>query len=249
MSDPHYTDPRLAAVYDTDSPWSADRDYYLALSRPGPINVLDLGCGTGLLCAEYAKLGNTVVGVDPAASMLAVALARPFGDLVDWVQAQAQDFRADRRFNLVVMTGHAFQVLLTDQDIRATFATIRHHLAPDGIAVFETRNPGLDWAKAWTRAYEIRSHGKTVRVRCQTSGWQGDLFTFEHIYQFEDAEIASVSTLRFPAVDLLRSLLGDCGLRLVSVQGDWQGGPFDPARSEEIILRVKLPHGKGANHV
>ena len=38
----------------------------------------------------------------------------------------------DREFDLVVMTGHAFQVLVEDRDLRAALAAIRSALTDDG---------------------------------------------------------------------------------------------------------------------
>jgi len=50
MPDEHYENPKLAAIYDRFCGWSRDRDFYLALAGDPPQHVLDLGCGTGLLC-------------------------------------------------------------------------------------------------------------------------------------------------------------------------------------------------------
>ena len=80
MSDPHYEDPRLVALYDLDNPWSADTDFYLGLSgacdgsgqRPAK-RILDLGCGTGLLTCAFAAQGHDALGVDPASTMLSAA--------------------------------------------------------------------------------------------------------------------------------------------------------------------------------
>lgn len=52
----------------------------------------------------------------------------------------------DRRFDLVTMTGHAFQVLLDDESVRAALLNFHRHLAPDGLSAFESRNPQ---ARAW----------------------------------------------------------------------------------------------------
>lgn len=47
------------------------------------------------------------------------------------------------------MTGHAFQILLTDADALAVLETMRVHLNEHGRIAFETRNPRLDWAAEW----------------------------------------------------------------------------------------------------
>jgi 2-polyprenyl-3-methyl-5-hydroxy-6-metoxy-1,4-benzoquinol methylase len=69
--------------------------------------------------------------------MLAVARQKPHANDIEWVQAFAQDFRSEKCFDLIIMTGYAFQVMLTDEDVLATLTTMRHHLKPSGHAVFE----------------------------------------------------------------------------------------------------------------
>jgi len=51
-------------------------------------------------------------------------------------------------FDLVVMTGHAFQALVEDHVIRTSLAAIRSALTNNGRFAFETRNPH---ARAWER--------------------------------------------------------------------------------------------------
>ena len=179
MPDLHYSHPRLAAVYDHENGWSPDRDFYLALpERPGS-DILDLGCGTGLLCEAYAANGHRVTGVDPAGSMLEVARRKPHGSEVSWVHASAEEFRSDKRFDLIVMTGHAFQVHLTDREIDASMQTMRRHLKPGGRVVFESRNPTIDWARIWnfdtTVRLESESRLDLVRTkdpRSQAAGFR-----------------------------------------------------------------------------
>jgi ubiquinone/menaquinone biosynthesis C-methylase UbiE len=55
----------------------AQHQAWLALLRevagPAPLNVLDVGCGTGFLAMRMAELGHTAVGIDLAEEMLATA--------------------------------------------------------------------------------------------------------------------------------------------------------------------------------
>ena len=48
--------------------------------------------------------------------MAKAAAARPGGARVQWITGDARTIRLGRRFDLVVLTGHAFQVFLTDYD-------------------------------------------------------------------------------------------------------------------------------------
>ena len=78
-----------------------------------------------MLAAALAQRADClVVAVDPAAAMLALAKQRYEGASVSWVLGDARTVRLSRRFDLVLLTGHAFQVLLTPDDQAAALTTI-----------------------------------------------------------------------------------------------------------------------------
>jgi SAM-dependent methyltransferase len=235
--DQHYMNPRLAALYDLTCGWSADRSFYLRLAAPPPQRILDLGCGTGLICDAFAAQGHQVTGVDPAAAMLEIARHKANGAAIDWVQLPAQDFRSDNRYDLVIMTGHAFQVLLDNEAIAATFEMARRHLAPGGRFAFESRNPTVDWARRWRfAAEEIDAEGMTVHYTRQALSRQDEFLTFEQRYVFPDEALVSRSTLRFAPRKTIEGQLEDAGLRLETVFGDWDGSPFDGTQDEMIFI-------------
>jgi ubiquinone/menaquinone biosynthesis C-methylase UbiE len=236
MPDEHYENPRLAAVYDLFSPWSIDRDFYLALAGDPPRHVLDLGCGTGLLCDAYAARGHIVTGVDPTPAMLAVARQKPHGAAIEWVQALAQDFRSEQRFDLIIMTGHAFQVLLSDDDVMAALSTMRRQLKPSGRVVFESRNPAIDWAAQWNGSLDRSHQGVTIHETTQVLSRVGDRVTFEQRYQFPDETLVSFSELRFLPKQAIEARLAAAGLLVEALFGDWDRSPFDDASSHEMIF-------------
>lgn len=86
-----------------------------------------------------------MTGVDPAPRMLAVARSRPDAVRVTCVNGTARDLPTGP-FDAAVMTGHAFQCLLTDEEILETLTEVRRRLAPGGRFLFETRNPAR---RAW----------------------------------------------------------------------------------------------------
>ncbi len=79
--------------------------------------VLDVGCGTGALLHMAREAGHNgrLVGLDPAVGMLEQARRRSD---VEWVLGDLAAVAFDREFDLAVMTGHAFQELITDDDVR-----------------------------------------------------------------------------------------------------------------------------------
>ena len=70
--------------------------------------------------------------------MLQVARARSD---IEWILGDLSSASWHREFDLALMTGHAFQVLVGDDEIRRALATIRTALAPGRVFAFETRTP------------------------------------------------------------------------------------------------------------
>lgn len=239
MPDLHYEEPSLAELYDLDSGWSLDRDFYLALAGKAPQRVLDLGCGTGLLCDAYAALGHVVTGVDPARAMLDIARQKPNGDRIDWVQAAAQHFRSPERFDLIIMTGHAFQVFLDDSDVLAVLATMRQHLAPGGMIAFESRNPAIDWPARWNRDADLAAEGHSIRQSRRVSRMANRRIAFDTHYELPGRTLVSSSELLFLSRTEIEDHLTASGLRAEAVYGGWLSEPFDEAVSEEIIVIVR----------
>src|SRR5579859_7317436 len=107
----------MAALYDILCEGRPDFPFYI-----GPVmsarSVLDVGCGTGALLRLAREAGHTgrLVGLDPAEAMLDVARARTD---IEWVLGDLTTATWDHAFDLIVMTGHAFQVFVEDDELRA----------------------------------------------------------------------------------------------------------------------------------
>jgi SAM-dependent methyltransferase len=237
--DRQFADPRLAALYDTLHPLDqAVRDFYLPLILGAPA-VLDAGCGSGALLKEARRAGHRgrLCGLDPAAAMLAQARLR---DDIEWREGDLGGVPWSGEFDLIVMTGHAFQCLLTDAELRAALAAVRRALKRAGRFIFETRNPG---ARAWERwhprhAVEIADqHGNTVRVTLEVeSQYDGRTVGFVETYScVRWAEpLACRSELRFLEAPVLRRFLLEAGLTVEAQFGDFARGPLT-ATSPEIV--------------
>ena len=185
MLDRQFSERHLAALYDSLC-GRDDRDdfvFYLPMVMSYP-SVLDVGCCTGALLHMARDAGHTgrLVGLDPARGMLEEARRRSD---VEWVLGDLSSRAFDEDFDLVVMTGHAFQVFVEDDEIRSSLAAIRAALADDGRFAFETRNPlAREWER-WTPengADLTGPDGVEVRFEPRADSVDGDTVRFTITY-------------------------------------------------------------------
>ncbi len=236
-----YADRVLTSLYDFLNPPGADTDFYLSLPKPGSA-ILDIGCGTGLLAAAFAKNGHDVVGLDPAPAMLDIARQRPGGERVCWVGADARDFDLARSFDLVVMTGHVFQVFLEDRDIAQLLGGIRRHLKPDGRLAFESRNPAARAWEYWTPDHSRRTiHHPTLGIvetwhELEEVGRERVSFSsFASVPGFS-APLVSHSVLAFRSRARIGALLDADGFATRQWLGNWDGMAFEAGSPEMIVV-------------
>jgi predicted TPR repeat methyltransferase len=113
------------------------------MSRPKSLDVLDLGCGTGLSGLAVAPVARRLVGVDLSPGMLAESRARGCyhelfeADIVAWAQAAAP-----AQFDLVV----AADVFIYLGALEALFAAIARLARPRALFAFSLEaGEGRDW--------------------------------------------------------------------------------------------------------
>lgn len=240
MQDRLFEDPDLVRFYDADNGWGVDTRYCLALAQ-GARSVLDLGCGTGLLAAA---LGGTreVWGVDPAKAMLDVARRREGGASVTWVAADGRSVRLGRRFDLVVMTGHAFQCLLTDADQRALCETIAAHLAPGGRFIFDSRNPAAEEWREWVpelteRVIDHPELGRVTAWNDVSMDAASQTVTYLTCYRDASGNIENAtSRIRFATRNDIAQRITQAGLSVARWMGDWHGETWAETSPEIIPL-------------
>ncbi len=246
MIERQFTDDSLAALYDAFCPPPTQREdfgFYLPLVMSARA-VLDVGCGTGALLHLARESGHTgrLCGLDPARGML--NQARQWAD-IEWIHGDLSSVRWDREFDLVVMTGHAFQEFVEDDEIRVALAAIRAALIDGGYFAFETRNPLVRGWERWATDYtgEVTdATGTSVRREYQVElpvegGVVRSINTFTS--PGWDRPLVSRGTLRFLAADALSSFLSVAGLAIEEQFGDWTRRPLTDTSPEIITIARK----------
>jgi SAM-dependent methyltransferase len=231
-----YDDIEDARLYDVQNGWGPGDEFYLGLvHRAG--DVLDVGCGTGTLLKRARRDGHRgrLVGLDPGAGMLAVAREEP---AVEWVAGTLVPGAYDAEFDLVTMTGHAFQELRRDDDVRSVLRGMRDAVRPGGRVAFETRNPAAREWETWPgHVYEVTYQDTPIEVWYELDAAEGDLVTFT---EFTDGgrwhRQADRGTLRFLSRIDLDRFLAEAGLEAETYYGDWQQGPVTEDSPEIIAI-------------
>ena len=229
MYNRQFTDDSLAALYDVFYP-PAGRDdfaFYMQLVMSAR-DVLDVGCGTGALLRHARECGHTgrLCGLDPATGMLNQARARSD---IEWVLGDLSSAGWSGEFDLVVMTGHAFQELIEDDQIHAALAAIRAALTDAGCFVFETRNPRVRAWEQWSTQYSAEvtdTSGMTVRCEYRVeTPVVGDIVRSSSTFTSPgwDGPVVSRGALRFMDRETVSRLLSDAGLMIEEQFGDWTG--------------------------
>lgn len=243
-----FNDAYLASLYDRLCVDRGDEAYYLKLIASGP-RVLDVGCGTGTLLHRARSAGHRgrLCGLDPSAAMLAQARRHPD---IEWVQGTLPDAGFAAEFDLVVMTGHAFQELLEDDEVRQFLAAVHRALAPAGHFAFETRNPRYRAWETWTPddVVEVQADdGRTVRVWHEVEEVRGEYVTFTENYASDawPSPVVGRQTLRFLPAESLDHLLVAAGFVVDERYGDWDRSLMTPA-SREIITVARRADASGA---
>ncbi|MEQ1974413.1 class I SAM-dependent methyltransferase [Xenorhabdus sp. SGI240] len=238
-----YQDSHLAQFYDFDNEWIPDYDYYVRLAKNAHA-ILDLGCGTGTLTNKIALTypDKVVFGCDIADSMLDIAKSKSAGSQITWVQSDAKQLALFQRFDLIILSGHVFQVFLTHQDRVAVLKRIYEHLAEGGQCIFDSRNPLVKEWLTWTKAdskrefihpmfgpilawNDFRVHNTTV-----TYGTYYKILNNKQEYQ-------AFSSITFASFAEIQQALADANLIAINVLGNWQGETYHD-QSEEMIFII-----------
>ena len=241
MNDPVFLDRRLAELHDLFDPWERrpELDFYLPLVMSAE-SVLDVGCGAGglLRLARQAGHSGRLCGLDPADAMLQQARKRPD---IEWVLGEAASGAWEKEFDLVVMTGHAIQVIMEDDELHASLAAIRSALTEPGRFVFETRNPLVRAWVGWRPDNVVEAvdgAGAVVRKWHEIEAVEGDIVSYSTTFTSASWDRPQIrrGRQRFLDVDSLSSFLSDAGLAIEEQFGDWDRRPLTDTSPEIITI-------------
>lgn len=105
-------------------------------------SMLDIGCGTGVLCSRMYAYGIDAQGMDLSEGMIAMAKEK-YPELV-FEQGNMITYESDRQFDLVTSTCDAMNHILDPADLQQVMQHVYGYLAPGGYFLFDL----LKWKEA-----------------------------------------------------------------------------------------------------
>lgn len=244
---------RLSDLYDVMIDWET------RLRSEGPLlvrwlqenqarRVLDVACGTGGHVHYLAEHGFEVIGADINALMLEKARSRVNSGgiqaprFVPW----AMNDRPPSDFapvDALLCLGNSFPHLLDRATAAAAFRNFHQLINPGGKCLIQLKNlpRRLKQKDMFLPLARRKWEGKRIRfVRFyEQISQEENLVEFHWIAFGDDPDELlkhAMTTLRAWPVDELNNMAHDAGFTDIHFTGDLQGAPFDPDRSEDIVM-------------
>lgn len=240
-----YSDRDVARLYDVLNPWG-DGDAFCFELVIGADAVLDVGCGTGTILKRARSGGHAgrLVGLDPDLAMLAIARER--GD-IEWREGRASGLTGEGEFNfdLAIMSGNAFQCLVTDEEIAASLAAIRRALRPGGTFAFDTRNPKAQAWLAWDQGEPmlvVDQDGRELAISYDVLDVTDGVVTLTENTSTRDGTPLRVDRgrLRFVGGKALDAFLDQAGFGIAAQFGGWDRSPVTPESPFTVTLAQRI---------
>jgi len=256
---------RLARYYDVMNDWDSRLAFEgpfwrRLLAESNAHIVLDAACGTGGHALTFAGWGYDVIGADISARMIDAARKQ--------AAQQKSAVAARTRFvvsslgqlprkivspvDVALCVGNSLPHLLTKRALRAGLSGLTRCLRPGGKLVLHTLNYDLRW-QTRPRFFGVNSgrvDGRQVLI-WRFADYGRARLTF-HIALFEQQgdgswQVDVGSTPQRPVFrDDLLALLADLGVTVEKVLGAFDGRPFDPQTSPDlIVVGATSERGKG----
>ncbi|MFP4343700.1 MAG: class I SAM-dependent methyltransferase [Anaerolineales bacterium] len=254
----HYT----AELYDRQITATDDVELLRKLiGDRGPLRILEPFCGTGRVLIPLARDGHTLVGLDQAVSMLALARSK-----VQELPSEAQERISLREvdvtggpwptgFDLVILGGNCFYELATPEEQERIVAYAARSLRPGGHVYVDNDHMEGELAESWrepgTRPgglFGACADGTQVESRMETLGYDAPrrLVKFRRSIRIiapagEVTEHEYLQQKHPVSTGEVRGWLKQHGFTVEALYGDREGTPYTADSPRAIFWARKAP--------
>ncbi|MET9443390.1 class I SAM-dependent methyltransferase [Streptomyces sp. NPDC006610] len=206
------------------------------LSFPPGSRVLDLCCGPGVFTVPLARRGYDVTGVDLSEAMLDRARERAagLGARVTYVRADARDYEAPGRFDVVLNMFTSFGYFEDPADNARVLRTMHDCLAPGGTLILDLAGKELLARRVTPPKVVHRGDDLVVQTDTVLDDW-ARLRSDWVLVRGERVTRATLEWFVYSAVEL-RHMAREAGFGRVEIFGGFDGRPYDE-NAERLVLR------------
>ncbi len=236
------------AAYAGETELAGDVEFYTSLARECGGSVLELGCGTGRVLLEVARMGVPCTGLDASQAMLSALRAKSPPPTLRLVHAPMQRFALGpgERFGLAFSAFRAFQHLIEVEDQLGCLRCVRAHLAPGSVFAFDVFCPRMartavaeePWAE--DRRFQLDgddvvrlvSVHRDIPRQCMT-------VDMRYVRTHEGRQVAEDEVtfqMRWFWRYELEHLLARAGFDRVEIFGDFERSPIAPDSPAFVVL-------------
>ena len=180
---------------------------------------LDLGCGTGVLCAILHQNGIETRGMDFSENM--IAIARKNAPHIPYEVGDMVTYRPETTFDLVTCTGDALNHIIDLANVERIFRNVHDYLNDGGYFIFDILNESevstgeafdLDFSETVKAQFQmLRSEDGIVTLK--TTVYENGVLTFEERIEetIHDPEVICrmLKESGFSSVQIGHSLLNE----------------------------------------
>jgi SAM-dependent methyltransferase len=216
-----------AAYYDLlykDKDYAGEIEYLqnlITTHSDFPKTLLNLGCGTGKHDFLLAAKGYRVTGIDVSEKMITNANQNKsvLDGSLDFILGDIRTIRLNQTFDVITSLFHVINYQTTNQDLIGTFETVKIHLNPGGLFIFDSwYGPGVLTEQPERRVKEIENELiSVVRLAEPVLHYAQNLVEVNYTLQIKDKaqkinqdfkEQHRMRYLFYPEIEMITQFLG-----------------------------------------
>jgi 2-polyprenyl-3-methyl-5-hydroxy-6-metoxy-1,4-benzoquinol methylase len=242
-----YSNPKTAGLYNqTNEHYPLEKEFYLNLAKEiSAQKIIDIGCGTGLLTLELAKVGYEMIGVEPGKAMLEVAWQNPDSNKVKWIYGDSL-LLEEENADLVIMTTHVAQELVEDSYFADVLNSINKSLKVGGHLTFDSRNSEIkvedfNWPTKDkpSKFLNTENHQMLLWVNILKNTNNRVMYELHYFNTETKEELVSTNELVFRTQKQITEFLNQNNFEVENVYGNWDKTPVTSTSPEFIFVARK----------
>ncbi|NLA50029.1 MAG: class I SAM-dependent methyltransferase [Bacteroidales bacterium] len=242
---------KVADIYDFYVKADFDIPFFLKESEGFKGEILELMCGTGRVSIPLLDSGRKMTCIDYSEGMLDSfkLKIRNKNYPVNIFRMDVTNLSLDSKYGLIILPFHSFsEIISTESQIKA-LKTISHHLDKNGIFILTLQNPktrlrSADGVPRVIGKFPMDNNRHMIISYVNEFDSSDSLVSGFQFYEIYDST-NNLTGKRFLETNFklitdsqLKNLLGDTGLEIAEMFGDYSYSSFDEENSNFMIYKM-----------